>query len=71
MKFTKHPPITSGRYWYIDISYPVPRICWFEPPNTMWVLHGGETVLQATHYEHYRWGSKVEGPDLADCEVEY
>jgi hypothetical protein len=76
MKFNKQTPKRSGIYWYVDTSYPIPKVCWFDvgvgnQPDAMYDLCGGATVMRPVHYEHYRWGDEIIPPECAENEIEY
>ena len=73
MKFNKELPKRSGIYWFINVEYPIPKVCFLsiEDGAYMWELCHGGCILTQLAYQYYRWGDEIVQPECVNNEIEY
>jgi hypothetical protein len=65
--FTKNNPI-EGYYWYVDTSYPIPNIGFYQACNRLFFNNRMQDHTQFV--QHYRIGDMIAQPDIKDMEIE-
>ena len=69
MKFKKEVPSKQGYYWYVDTTYPIPKIG-FIGPFSEFFNDRMMPIDKGLVYKFIRIGDFIPTPDVQDQEIE-
>ena len=69
MKFKKEVPSRQGYYWYVDTTYPIPKIG-FIGPFSQFFTEQWTPVDNLVMLKIIRIGDFIPTPDVQDQEIE-